>query len=622
VLKLAFAPSDPDFPFDLEQLQAWITVPVTYPSEPPIVSVKNADIPRGYALNIEHGFVNQILPELLNVGTLLDMIHELDRRLEEFLKAEKRPTIKFVKHSQKPGVDSKSSNSALDDWGVNLSALTISSSPDSITEQYSNEDLSVAASRRAQELRQVQVRIPGTQIITDNSRFSTVTVPFKFPSGIDLPSEFETITTCQFHVPSLYNLEPYQLVLAVDDPVGTIIELNFNRHVDLNREFSLFAGINYLTQNLEALLIAPEKESSNVTVAHGWDRILEPENDDEYTEPPEWADEYEHDEEFKFYDNENEQGSRCLEEDSDDEPESNVDDASDDARKNLNNESQVPSRAISVSLPGIQLVNISILECTALSLVVRCVRCKTEAEFRNLTTVAQVSEPCTKCHLLMTGLIVKTEFIHQSSTIPRIGYVDLEACAAVDLLPSAFMPTCESCSENLPGTTGISGIAIAQTISTNCRTCHSKMSIYIPQVKFSRVSDEPMAVDKLKTIKIRTDDVWKGKVIAGSRLPADGTCKHYKRSTRWFRFSCCNRVFPCDHCHDEQSAHANEHANRMICGMCSREQNYAPEICAYCRHSFFRKTTGFWEGGKGTRDQVKMSRKDPRKYKQRFIRNV
>jgi hypothetical protein len=26
---------------------------------------------------------------------------------------------------------------------------------------------------------------------------------------------------------------------------------------------------------------------------------------------------------------------------------------------------------------------------------------------------------------------------------------------------------------------------------------------------------------------------------------------------------------------------------------------------------------GFWEGGKGTRDKTKMSRKDPRKYKRR-----
>ncbi|KAK6508334.1 hypothetical protein TWF506_010428 [Arthrobotrys conoides] len=83
------------------------------------------------------------------------------------------------------------------------------------------------------------------------------------------------------------------------------------------------------------------------------------------------------------------------------------------------------------------------------------------------------------------------------------------------------------------------------------------------------------------------------------------------------RFSCCNKVFPCDKCHDSsvEPRHPSEHANRMICGACSREQNYRPDDCAFCGHSFVSKNSGFWEGGKGTRDKTRMSRKDPRKYK-------
>jgi len=55
----------------------------------------------------------------------------------------------------------------------------------------------------------------------------------------------------------------------------------------------------------------------------------------------------------------------------------------------------------------------------------------------------------------------------------------------------------------------------------------------------------------------------------------------------------------------------------MICGWCSREQNYRPEDCGICHSSMVGKkgTGGFWEGGKGTRDKVKMSRKDPRKFR-------
>jgi hypothetical protein len=51
-------------------------------------------------------------------------------------------------------------------------------------------------------------------------------------------------------------------------------------------------------------------------------------------------------------------------------------------------------------------------------------------------------------------------------------------------------------------------------------------------------------------------------------------------------------------------------------GFCSREQNYRPESCGICKNVLVGKAgSGFWEGGKGTRDKVKMSRKDPRKYK-------
>ena len=87
----------------------------------------------------------------------------------------------------------------------------------------------------------------------------------------------------------------------------------------------------------------------------------------------------------------------------------------------------------------------------------------------------------------------------------------------------------------------------------------------------------------------------------------------------------------------------------MICGRCSREQNFRPNDCAYCGHEFLRKQSGYWEGGKGknqlsqlplrvamnakanvlllsfshffiacvlgTRDKRLLRRNDPRKYK-------
>jgi hypothetical protein len=76
-------------------------------------------------------------------------------------------------------------------------------------------------------------------------------------------------------------------------------------------------------------------------------------------------------------------------------------------------------------------------------------------------------------------------------------------------------------------------------------------------------------------------------------------------------------VYACDKCHDEGEEHPNEWANRMICGWCSREQNYRPEDCGFCHGVLVGKRGGggFWEGGKGTRDRVRMSRKDKRKFR-------
>lgn len=68
-------------------------------------------------------------------------------------------------------------------------------------------------------------------------------------------------------------------------------------------------------------------------------------------------------------------------------------------------------------------------------------------------------------------------------------------------------------------------------------------------------------------------------------------------------------------CHDlsptNLDQHPNEHATRMLCGLCSREQAYHPSTCRHCHANLVgnKSGNGFWEGGKGTRDRVKMNRK-------------
>lgn len=107
-------PSDPDFPFALETLKLSLCIPHTYPYEKesrPTIFILNDEIPKGFAINIEHGFKritgmamnNEVDEEieLVNGKGLLSQMQTLDKYLELFLKQEKRDTIKFVKQKKK-----------------------------------------------------------------------------------------------------------------------------------------------------------------------------------------------------------------------------------------------------------------------------------------------------------------------------------------------------------------------------------------------------------------------------------------------------------------------------------------------------------------------------------------
>jgi len=99
-------------------------------------------------------------------------------------------------------------------------------------------------------------------------------------------------------------------------------------------------------------------------------------------------------------------------------------------------------------------------------------------------------------------------------------------------------------------------------------------------------------------------------------LPDFGACKHYKHSLRWFRFSCCNKIFPCDICHDESSDHNSEYAKTVLCGFCACEQSSSNKICQKCGKMFTKSEGGkkFWEGGKGCRDPKFMNARDSHKF--------
>lgn len=112
-LSFQFAPSDPDFPYNVEMVKISLSIPPKYPYSKdarPSIYVLNDDIPRGFAVNLEIGFrriaaaamgVEDEEIQLVEGKGLLSQIKTLDKYLELFLKQEKKETIKFVKSKKR-----------------------------------------------------------------------------------------------------------------------------------------------------------------------------------------------------------------------------------------------------------------------------------------------------------------------------------------------------------------------------------------------------------------------------------------------------------------------------------------------------------------------------------------
>lgn len=148
-------------------------------------------------------------------------------------------------------------------------------------------------------------------------------------------------------------------------------------------------------------------------------------------------------------------------------------------------------------------------------------------------------------------------------------------------------------------------------------TKQSKYSYRFFKVKNTVMSQEKLdeiAAKKKQKSKVKKDPRLAGLVI-GQPLPDDGTCKHYKRSMRWFLFQCCQRAFPCDECHDEAKTdkHQLKMAIKQYCGLCSRQLNIALKKCV-CGNDFDMAAKQYWEGGKGARNKTQLSTKDSHKY--------
>ncbi|KAK4461597.1 hypothetical protein QBC42DRAFT_338943 [Cladorrhinum samala] len=614
---LAFnlVPSDPDFAFDLDYLECDLRVPAKYPKQPPRLLVKNSNIPRGFAINIERGWDR--LVEEKKGATLLSLTNALDKRLESLLSEEKTETVKFTifkdaRHvaaePEKPGTGNQPVKAAT------KPPPTQAKRPYIPEESYTKEQITEAKARRAQEVRQLEARMGRLQLFQKSSDGIIYTLPLEPRRRANLPSGLQQVKSVQLVIPLLYPLQPLRILLndvEPEDAAGAeALEELFTQKASEQKHMSLMSHLNYLAQNMylmakqaQAAPAEPQtpqlaesldteakeaEHSSKLETGRGHVHVI--------PRPPEWGNsDGSDDSDSSDYDDE------------DDEEEGGADLGSEPQEEPSPLPTQTAEKGTALSFPSIELHGIELLQVSILALSVKCDRCKTLNDVTGLKNNLEKSGSCKKCATAFT-VRFRQELVHMNST--RAGFIDVAGCTVADMLPSTFVPTCDKCSHPAIGVISVRG----ETITNVCRECHARFSFKIPEVKFLNYAPgdhsrlPPTSGARRKTEKLG--------LHAGDPLPDRGACAHYKKSYRWFRFSCCSKVYPCDKCHDAAEEHVNEWANRMVCGWCSREQNYSVESCGFCGRSVIgRRGKGYWEGGKGTRDRRLMRRGDKRKFR-------
>lgn len=629
LLAFSLIPSDPDFPFDLPKgLKCVLHVPSSYlqpdgaeggtnGGEKPRLDVKNAEMSRGYQINVERGFAKLVerSPEL----GLLGWMKELDKRLEKLLAEGKAEVVTFVPNT-KAGMKLETGKQPTAQPNPAPMRKDDAVKPPPPQPSYTPAQLREASLRRETETRQLEARIGRLPLFSKSADGIAYTIPITPRKPTELPVPLQGVKAVKLYVPTLYPLQHCRIELqGMSRDAARKTESGFETRAKGEDGMNLMAHVNWLAQNMHLLATAPDPEPeakldqvehiSNLTLEPTEKRAHSPHEGDERSHikviprPPEWSTAHNDGEDSSdAYDSDEESS------DEDDDEEHGV--ALPPAPESTSTTN--PERGVSLNLPNLELYGIELLELTSLSITIKCERCKETMDISNLRTSAPSNAPpakprnesCKKCASPLT-ITYRHELMHPNSF--RAGYLDLEGCTVLDMLPSTFLPTCSVCSTTftLPGITSVRG---ATSPPSTCRDCHRKMSFRLPEIKFLLISSAARSHHGPPLPRKRHKENLG--ITAGSELPRRGRCPHYSKSYRWFRFSCCAKVYPCDRCHDAAEAHPNEHANRMICGWCSREQNYRPEDCGVCHASVVKKAgSGFWEGGKGTRDKGRMSRK-------------
>ena len=286
-----------------------------------------------------------------------------------------------------------------------------------------------------------------------------------------------------------------------------------------------------------------------------------------------------------------------------------------------------------ILLKDLKFYNIALAEITQIKLLIKCLKCQKVAfesfymRLNKKDTIFYFGTTCPRCNNEIFS-IFKSIFLHENN-LSEAGIIYIIGGSVIDFLPSTFTLNCLKCNESKNVKLRTGGLHFNDN---KCRNCNLELNFFITGVSISLTYLSNLDfLEKCQIINFQKfnfqikDDVNLDNYIKrcdkviqeGKPLPDNGICKHYKYSFRWFRFGCCNKLFPCDVCHDEDSNHKSEFAKTIVCGFCACEQSQNNKVCQKCGKAFTRMDQGkkFWEGGKGMRNKALMSSKDSHKFK-------
>ncbi|KAK4232606.1 hypothetical protein QBC38DRAFT_463253 [Podospora fimiseda] len=444
-------PSDPDFPFDLDYLDCDLRIPKGYPdqNEMPRLLVKNKNIPRGFAINIEQGWDKLVEERDKQKLNLLGLVNSLDRRLEGLLMEEKKETVKVVifkdkRHEEEKGkgVDQEKKEKPMQQQQQQQRRPYI---PE---ESFTKEEIAEAKARRAQEVRQLEARMGRLQNYQKSSDGVVYTVPLEPKRKGMLPRGLQQVKSVQLIVPLLYPLQPLRVLLndveSSEEDAEGLEELFTKKAMTEQKQMSLMSHLNYLAQNMHLLVKQVQKNAVSAAAKTPAVEVVSEKTDVEAKEaehsstletgrgghvhviprPPEWGQ----------MDGSDSSGSSDY--DDEDEEEGGAVLGTEPAE-----ETPLPTQTVekgtAMSFPSFELHGIELLQVSILALSVKCERCKTLNDITGLKNNLEKSSSCKKCATAFT-VRFRQELVHMNST--RAGFIDVSGCTVADMLPRFVFP--------------------------------------------------------------------------------------------------------------------------------------------------------------------------------------